>query len=109
MPSFAVGDWQWPRAQNQPSVFWPRMSPLGSCVSSSTIRTRSARRGSALIGGRRIRVTLSAVPRRTGEHPDGSLEEERRGRGSGRDYGTRVGSCGAGQRGLEEAAKGVMG
>ena len=49
--------------------------------------------------------------RRTGEHPDGSLEEERRRRGSGGDYGTRVGSCGAGRRGLEaveKAPKGVM-
>ena len=39
------------------------------------------------------------------------LEEERRRRGSGGDYGTRVGSCGAGRRGLEaveKAPKGVM-
>ena len=40
-----------PWAQNRPSVFWPRMSPLGSCASSSTSRTRSVRRGSALDRG----------------------------------------------------------
>ena len=102
-------DQQRPRAQNRPSVFWPRMSPLGSCASSSTSQTRSAQRGNAFTGGQRIQVTQRPVPRCTGEHPDGLVEEERKRRGSGGDYGTRVGSCGAGQRGLEEAAKGVMG